>query len=423
MLLSQIFAGVYAVAVVPVALSTIVMVAMAVITLVPRRRREAMHNEGALPFVSVIVPVFDDPVAARCVEACLAFRYPADRYEIVVLDDSTDPTTRARVDALAAEATPSRAAVIVRRRATREGYKPGALAAAMSSLEGEILAIFDADFVPAPDVLTALVAPFADPRIAIVQARQGFIGEEQSLVSRFAACLLSIHHHVMIEASCRFGVVFFCGTAGALRRSAIDDAGGWNTKSITEDADLSVRLLARGWQATYLPLEVPGEVPATLRAFLRQQMRWCFGGVRVFFDHASLLFGPSALRVSQRALVAYFTLGNVVAVAVAAMTVAGLASWIGVALGMASGLDGRAGIACTLGFVLVAALALRRRGRVRDVAWAVLGACTVAIPLAFVNALAALRAIASADKPLYASTSWICTPKVGNREIEESVTS
>lgn len=411
MVLSQIFAGVYTASVVPVAVSTLVMLAMAALTMFPRRRAPAPAPTAALPFVSVVIPVFNDVVALRCIEACLDFRYPADRYEIVVLDDSTDATTCARITTYAAER-----GVTVRHRATREGYKPGALAAAMPTLKGELVAIFDADFVPGPEVLSMLVGPFADPKVAIVQGRQGFLGEEQSLVARFAACLLSIHHHVMIEASSRFGVVFFCGTGGVLRRSAIEDAGGWNTKSITEDADLSVRLLARGWKATYLPVEVPGEVPVTLRAFLRQQMRWCFGGVRVFFDHAALVLGPSELGLVQRWLVAYFTLGNVVAVAVAAMTVVGLASWGGLALGVTSGLDGRAGIACTLGFVLVAALALRRRGRLRDVAWIFLGACTVAVPLAFVNALASLRAIATADRPLYASTSWICTPKVGNRE-------
>jgi len=417
---SDILAIVYYIALVPVAVMAAATVAITALGLRSKPSGVAIPqtvDPGELPFVSVQIPVFNDPVAVRCVEACLSFVYPASRYEIMILDDSNDPETT-RLLSNIAELNPGR--VVLVRRTRRTGYKPGALVAAMPLTRGELIAIFDADFVPAPDLLGALVAPFSDRRVAIVQGRQGFLNAHQGIVARFASYLLAVQHHVIMPVAAQYNAVLFCGTAGVLRRLAIDDAGGWNTGSVTEDSDLSVRILARGWKSIYLPKETPSELPTTLPAFLKQQTRWCFGGLRVFIDHASLILVKPGLRVPQRAILTYFTLGNVAPVSAAAMTLAGLAAWIFVAWNIVSGavprggIDGSLGLACTGGFLSVAGVALHRSRRLRELPWLMLSACSVALVLAFANAGAAVRALLLARRPLFEGTSWVCTPKIGN---------
>lgn len=412
---------IYDVASVPIALFSLSSLAFSFLTLVDRSPAISSAERSSFrPSVTVQIACFDDPVAIRCAEACLRFDYPSDRVSLMLLDDSVDIDTSRQLRDLA-EAHPDRVTYL--HRSHRRGFKAGALADAMPLVKSDLVALFDADFVPAPDLLADLVAPFEDPRVGIVQARQGFLNAERTLVARFASYLLSVHHHVMLPVAARFGAVLFCGTAGALRVRAIDDAGGWDPSSITEDAELSVRLLARGWRSIYVTAETPSEVPESLRGFLRQQMRWCFGGLRVFVDHAGLILFGGDLRASQRAMITFLTLGNVISPAVVVITLAGVAGWLFLALGAAQPepslhmARGPLGFACTASFLFGGAVALARRGKLRELPWLVLGAFSVAIALAFANSIAVVRALVFSRRPLFGRAgSWVCTPKAGNAE-------
>jgi cellulose synthase/poly-beta-1,6-N-acetylglucosamine synthase-like glycosyltransferase len=238
--------------------------------------------------VVVQLPLYNEPhVAERLIDAAVALQYPGI-LSIQVLDDSTDDTTRIVATCVAAA---QQRGVDIRhlRRTSREGYKAGALAAGILQTEAEIFAIFDADFVPPPDVLTRMVPPFADPAVGMVQARWGHLNRSESLLTRLQALCLDSHFAVESAARFRHALFFnFNGTAGLWRRRAILEAGGWSSDTLTEDLDLSYRAQLAGWKFVFLPdLEIPGELPGSLHAFENQQHRWARGSIQT----ASKLLG------------------------------------------------------------------------------------------------------------------------------------
>ena len=235
-----------------------------------------------VPRVTVQLPIYNERyVAPRLVAAVLDFDYPTERLEIQILDDSTDDTGE-RIEAMLEEASkrgrPLPAVRHLRRRG-REGFKAGALAAGLSAARGELVAIFDADFVPGPDFLRRTVPAFADPGLGMVQARWDHMNRNDSLLTRAQAVLLDGHFLVEQEARYRSGCFFnFNGTAGVWRRRAIEEAGGWKFDTLTEDLDLSYRAQLAGWRfALMTDLAVPADLPARVNDFKSQQYRWARG--------------------------------------------------------------------------------------------------------------------------------------------------
>ncbi|HZL44707.1 MAG TPA: glycosyltransferase family 2 protein [Opitutaceae bacterium] len=239
--------------------------------------------EGRLPLVCVQCPVYNEPlVIAGLLDCVTALRWPGDRIEIQVLDDSTDHTPAVIEEWLAAHPERARCCRHLRR-VDRAGYKAGALTAGIQQSDASFFAVFDADFRPAPDFLEVLIPHFADPRVAVVQARWDFANRGSSLLTRFQAVFLDAHFVVEQAARHASGLFFnFNGTAGIWRRSALEDAGGWTDDTVTEDLDISYRVQLRGWRLVYRDdYPVPSELPESLTAFKSQQRRWTKGGVQV----------------------------------------------------------------------------------------------------------------------------------------------
>lgn len=236
-----------------------------------------------LPRVTTQIPIYNEAnVAERAIRAAAAVDYPAGLHEIQVLDDSTDETCMI-VDRVADELRAAGHDVRVLRRATREGYKAGALAEGLRLAQGEFLAVFDADFSPPPEFFrSTLPFFFRDLKLALVQARWGHFNGPESALTRAQA--IGIDGHFMVEQSARtFNGLFmnFNGTAGLWRKDAILDSGGWQYDTLTEDLDLSYRAQLRGWRTHFVAdLEVPGELPASLAAFKSQQFRWAKGSIQ-----------------------------------------------------------------------------------------------------------------------------------------------
>ena len=233
------------------------------------------------PAVTVQLPIYNELyVAERVIEAAARLDYPPDRLEIQVLDDSTDETVQL-VQAVVERWRSRGINVVHLHRTSRPGFKAGALAAGMQRAQGEFLAIFDADFLPAPDFLKQTVPYLRNPAIAFVQARWGHVNRHYSFLTYLQS--LAIDAHFMIEqfARSQAGLWFnFNGTAGVWRRAAIEDAGGWKADTLTEDLDLSYRAFLRGWQACYLRHVVaPAELPVSFMAYRRQQHRWARGSL------------------------------------------------------------------------------------------------------------------------------------------------
>ncbi|MHC4441011.1 MAG: cellulose synthase family protein [Planctomycetota bacterium] len=234
------------------------------------------------PLVTIQLPMYNEQaVANRVIDATCGIDYPRDRLEIQVLDDSTDQTVDIAADAVDYWRGQG---VNIRyiHRTDRTGYKAGALANGMKSSTGEFILIFDADFVPPADILQKTIHFFTDPRVGMVQARWEHLNRDLSLLTKTQAILLDGHFVIEHAARNRSGrFMSFNGTAGLWRRSCIDDAGGWQHDTLTEDLDLSYRAQMKGWKFLFLPeLVSPAELPPDMEGFKQQQYRWAKGGAQ-----------------------------------------------------------------------------------------------------------------------------------------------
>jgi cellulose synthase/poly-beta-1,6-N-acetylglucosamine synthase-like glycosyltransferase len=232
-----------------------------------------------LPRVTVQLPIFNEQyVVERLLDSICRLKYPRDKLDIQVLDDSTDETVevaRNLVERYAALGNP----ISYHHRANREGFKAGALAEGLKTAKGELVAIFDADFTPADDFLLRTIHHFTDSNIGMVQTRWTHLNRNYSFLTQVEAILLDGHFVLEHSGRARSGVFFnFNGTAGVWRRQAIDEAGGWQHDTLTEDTDLSYRAQLKGWKFVYLQdVECPAELPVEMTAFKTQQARWAKG--------------------------------------------------------------------------------------------------------------------------------------------------
>jgi cellulose synthase/poly-beta-1,6-N-acetylglucosamine synthase-like glycosyltransferase len=250
-----------------------------------RHRRQVPQPAGKLaewPSVTVQLPIFNEMyVVERLLDAVAKLDYPRDRLQIQVLDDSTDETvgiSQAKVRELQADGFD----IQHLHRTNRRGYKAGALQAAMPEVTGEFIVIFDADFVPEPDILRRVLPYFSDPEVGMVQTRWGHLNERFSLLTRVQAILLDAHFVIEHVARSRSGRFFnFNGTAGVWRRACIKDAGGWEADTLAEDLDLSYRAQLKGWRFVFLnDVVTPAELPVEINAFKSQQHRWAKGSAQ-----------------------------------------------------------------------------------------------------------------------------------------------
>lgn len=258
------------------------------------------------PTVTVQLPIFNEIyVAPRLLAAAANLDYPRELLEIQVLDDSTDETSvrmRADVEALRLRGLD----VVHLTRADRKGFKAGALAAGLPRAKGDLVAVFDADFVPAPDFLVRAVPAFSDPGVGMVQTRWEHLNRGSSLLTRAQAVLLDGHFLIEHDARARAGRFFnFNGTAGVWRREAITSAGGWHHDTLTEDLDLSYRAQLAGWRFVFLPdIEAPAELPVSMAAFKGQQKRWTKGSVQTLRKLGRhILAAPLPLRTRLEAMI------------------------------------------------------------------------------------------------------------------------
>lgn len=256
---------------------------------------EPWWTRGAEPRVLVQLPVRDEPrVVERLVAAVAALEWPAGRLAVQVLDDSDDPDALAAGAAAVERARRLGVAVTHVRRASRTGYKAGALAYGLelddaatgpygsAGHSAEFVAVFDADFVPPPDFLRRMLPHLGAADVGLVQARWGHLNRDASLLTRAQAVMLDAHllvEHPWRQHTRRF--LNFNGTAGVWRRAAIDAAGGWSHDTLTEDLDLSYRAQLAGWRFVFEPaVVVPAELPERMSAFRSQQHRWAKGALQ-----------------------------------------------------------------------------------------------------------------------------------------------
>ncbi|MFW6050957.1 MAG: cellulose synthase family protein [Myxococcota bacterium] len=250
-----------------------------------RHRKNQPEPKGRfdeLPSVTIQLPMFNEMyVAERLLEGVARVDYPKDRLEIQVLDDSTDETqqiARRKVEELVERGFDA----VYMHRTDRTGFKAGALEEGLKTAKGDYVMVFDADFVPNPEIIKHLVHYFTDEKVGMVQARWGHLNRDYSMLTRCQSMMLDGHFVIEHIARNRSGRFFnFNGTAGMWRKSTIVDAGGWQHDTVTEDMDLSFRAQLRGWSFVYVHEAIaPAEVPCEMNSFKTQQFRWAKGSAQ-----------------------------------------------------------------------------------------------------------------------------------------------
>jgi cellulose synthase/poly-beta-1,6-N-acetylglucosamine synthase-like glycosyltransferase len=235
------------------------------------------------PPVTIQLPLYNERyVVERLIDEVVKMEYPWDLLQIQVLDDSTDDTAPF-AEALVERYRNMGFPIEYHHRTNRNGYKAGALQEGLKTATGELVAIFDADFCPPPDFLDRTVDFFSDPKVGVVQTRWSYLNRDYNFLTEVEAMLLDGHFILEHGARSRAGLFFnFNGTAGILRKAMIDDAGGWQHDTLTEDSDLSYRAQLKGWRFVYLPgLDCPSELPVEMHGFQVQQARWAKGLTQV----------------------------------------------------------------------------------------------------------------------------------------------
>lgn len=376
---------------------------LAILTLVrliapPRRIGMTVVAETDLPEVLVQLPLFNEgELVERILTAVMALDWPQARLQIQVLDDSTDSVSLAYSQRTVSALRRRGARIELLHRVQRTAFKAGALAAGLERSSAPFVAIFDADFIPPPDFLRKTVGTLvAEPDMAYVQTRWDHLNREESLLTRVQARLLDSHFRVEQEARWRIGLpVPFNGTCGLWRRAAIEDAGGWDGDTLTEDLDLSLRARLRGWRSGYLKdLTVPGVLPVSARAWRVQQFRWTKGFVQCFVKLIPKIWQSTRLPLWQKLMIS-FQIGQPLAFVVGAgCLMLGLPFIAGVVVGgemlarvavVASVL----GFSAPIGFLLMAGI----EGGARRTATEILSALACTSGLLLSNARGGLEAL------------------------------
>jgi cellulose synthase/poly-beta-1,6-N-acetylglucosamine synthase-like glycosyltransferase len=304
-MLAKIILGIYSACLILIFYYSCIQMTLAIAYVRNRKKRKLeeipLFDSKNAPKVTIQLPMYNEMyVAERIIETAAAFDYPRDKFQIQVLDDSTDET-KDIIAAKVAELAATGLNIQHIHRTDRTGFKAGALDDAMDRVQGEFIAIFDADFVPDKDFLIRTM-PYFKEGIGVVQSRWGHLNKTYSLLTELQA--FGLNGHFAIEQGGRNAsghFINFNGTAGIWRKTCIEEAGGWEHDTLTEDLDLSYRAQMRGWKFKYLEdVESPAELPITMSALKSQQHRWMKGGAECFIKMWKSLITFPGVKFSDR---------------------------------------------------------------------------------------------------------------------------
>lgn len=272
---------------------------------------EQYGDPSQYPYVTVQLPLYNELyVVERLIDTVAQLDYPRERLEIQVLDDSTDES----FDIAAKKVAHWKAQgvdIVHIKRPERVGFKAGALSYGLKMAKGDFTAIFDADFVPNQDFLLRMMEQFEDPEVGLVQSRWEHLNEDYSMLTRLQA--FGLDAHFTVEQKGRNAAnhfINFNGTAGIWRNAAIEEAGGWQSDTLTEDLDLSYRAQLKDWKFVYMDnVGSPAELPVAMNALKNQQYRWTKGAAECAVKNLPKVLKTSGVGFSTK-LHAIFHLMN-----------------------------------------------------------------------------------------------------------------
>jgi cellulose synthase/poly-beta-1,6-N-acetylglucosamine synthase-like glycosyltransferase len=254
-----------------------------------RNKPELITDESLYPTVTVQIPTYNELAALNCAARCLDFDYPEDKIQIMIGDDSNEPTISEKIDTFAT-ANPR---VEISRRGENIGFKPGNLNVMLPKATGDYLLILDSDFLPKRDFLKRLVVPvIKDPTLAGAQAAWRIINVHDNHSTLMGSGIVNIIHSVILPfLKAATNQCVFCGSGELVKKSYLLENGGWTAGALTEDVDYSLRVITKGHRIAYVAdLRIRCEVPYTPGDLFRQQMRWAYGVMRAFMAHGPKLF-------------------------------------------------------------------------------------------------------------------------------------
>ncbi len=250
------------------------------------------------PTVSILVPAHNEAlVIVRTVRALLNMEYPVDRYEVIVINDNSTDDTAEKLEELQREFPDRRLVVISTGPEVGGKGKSNALNIGFSVSTGEVIAIYDADNTPESDALAILVENLMeDDKIGAVIGKFRTRNRNASLLSRFVN-IETLAYQCMNQAG-RYFFFKLCtipGTNYVIRRKLIEEIGGWDTKALSEDTEISFRLYRMGYYIKQMPLAVTWEQePHLLSVWFRQRTRWAKGNIYVLVKNMRYIFDPTA---------------------------------------------------------------------------------------------------------------------------------
>ncbi len=266
-----------------------------------------------LPLVTIQLPIYNELyVVERLIDNIIEMNYPKEKLEIQVLDDSSDETQsliRKRVNFYKERGFD----INHIQRKDRKGFKAGALDYGLKLAKGDLVAIFDADFLPNKDFLTQVIPYFNEDDMGMVQTRWSYLNKNYSLFTMLQAFGLNAHFSIeQVSRNTSNYFINFNGTAGIWRKACISEGGGWSDDTLTEDLDLSYRCQFKGWKMKYLEnIESPAELPVSISAIKNQQYRWNKGAAETVRKHFKNIIGLP-ISLSQKIHAVFHLMGSTV---------------------------------------------------------------------------------------------------------------
>jgi cellulose synthase/poly-beta-1,6-N-acetylglucosamine synthase-like glycosyltransferase len=382
-----VFNAAFKVLIIMTAVVSMLYLVMGISVLFRKRPKQRAMMKGKEPTVTIQIPTYNELAALNCAQRCLEFDYPKEKYGIIIGDDSNKPEISAKIDEFASRHSKM---VKVTRRGNNAGFKPGNLNYMLERSYGEIIVIFDSDFLPDRDFLRRIVAPFTIQKdISVVQARWNIDNFNQNLCTILGGTISLICHNITLPFIIRMkGSSFLCGSAEAVRRKDIIEVGGWKAGSLTEDIECSFRFMKEGKKLLYLEdLECKCEAPQNFKDLCKQQKRWAYGVISAFKEHFISLLRSPKTRSADRLSTVIFASGYMFSILLLLITASGFLSIISnrpVPIDWPLFLSETAfNIAITSGLLLASIIALALAKRVRQVPKMIAGSLSIGLLVTF----------------------------------------
>lgn len=386
---------------------------MAIYSYFSKHKKEIPLEKGKEPMVTIQIPTYNELAALNCAYRSLNFDYPKEKMQIIIGDDSSDKKVSSKIDEFANK---YKDRILVTRRGKNIGFKPGNLDHMLKYTKGEIIVVFDSDFLPEKDFLKRIVAPYVrDKDVAVVQARWNIHNYSQNIHSILGGTISLITHHVVLPFTKSIGgSVSLCGSAESIRKKDLEEVGGWKLGMLTEDVECSFRLIKNGKKLIYLnDLECKCEAPMKFNDLRKQQMRWAYGVITALKLHLKDILLSSKVRFKDKLSVLTFSSGYMFSLLILVLTVFGTLSIIS---SPPAPIDwprflsetGR-NIALTSGFLIASALSLVLANKIKEIPKMIFASLSVGLAVTYWVNVGIFKAIYNRGM------QWFMLSKIGNK--------